>query len=379
MNDINNHHRFINSLRDGVVIIDPQGVTQFINHAALQMLSVNPNDFVGVKLDEKLIIQSEHGQSVSVQELLIGPVLSEMTSRTIDRTGGTGYFFVRSDRSQFPVSMTAFPFQASSFEPGVTMVFHDITAEEKIEQSKSEFVSLISHQLRTPVNIVSWYAEKLYNEKKGDLNPKQQEYLREIMASNKRIIDLVSAIVNVSRTDLDSLKNKREDVELASLVKDTLRQLLLSAEEKNISIEQAYEIEPAFITESDKEYMGVALHNVIKNAIKYTGDGGHIIIRLRQVHDGESVLINGVATSLNDGFLISIQDNGLGIPDEQKEDVFVKLFRADNVKALDVTGLGLGLYIARSFINTLGGKVWFDSKVRQGTTFYIFAPKQLPL
>ena len=372
--NINMQEVFLNGITDGLIIIDDKGEVLFINHAALQMLSMTREDFVGRKLNDRLIIQTNQAQAAKLDDIIIKPTNKSHKPMTVGKTSSEGYFFVRSDRSLFPVSMTAIPTRLFSSEAGSTIIFYDLSADEKIEHAKSEFVSLVSHQLRTPVNIVSWYAEKLLSQKKGNLNEKQQDYLKEITMSNKRIVDLVQAIVNVSRTDLDRLRNKHEEVDVISLSKEALKQLEPIVKQKKLTIEEQYQSESLILEGSDREYVSVIINNIVANALKYTVEGGHVTVHVANIDAGDQFAAGNNKVAPKDGVLISVNDNGLGIPDDQKDQIFTKLFRADNVKALDVTGLGIGLYVAKSFVEQLSGQIWFKSRIREGSTFYIYIP-----
>ncbi len=366
--------RFLNMLRDAVIVMDSEGTITFINHAVASMLNVSREEMVGGSLRDRLIVQTEHGQSANVDTLLIIPTLQEKKFLVISEKTSGNHFVARRDRSQFPASFMTIPERIIGEGDGMTLIFYDVSDEEMIEKSKSEFVSLISHQLRTPVNITSWYTEKLVNQKKGDLNEKQKQYLDEITISNRRIIDLVSAIVNVSRTDLDRLKSKLETVDIISAIEEETRIFSDVVTKKEITVERNYETDSIEINQSDREYITVIIHALFNNAFKYNKQGGLVEITVRKVSAQVVLDVESNIIAEHDGVVVSIRDTGLGIPDHQKEGIFTKLFRADNVKALDVTGLGLGLYVTRSFVEVLDGHIWFKSQLHEGSTFSFYLP-----
>jgi signal transduction histidine kinase len=199
--------------------------------------------------------------------------------------------------------------------------------------------------------------------------------LDEVQKSNRRVTDLVQAIVNVSRTDLSRLKHKHEPVNVKTVIEKLHNDATTMATQKSISIDLDINDGNYEFSDSDFELVSVVLRNILTNAVRYTQDGGHIRISLREVVQNEVIDEVRNARAQCRGALFCIADNGIGIPDEEQESVFNKLFRATNVQALDVTGVGLGLYVAHGFVVELGGQIWFKSKLREGTEFYIFIPE----
>jgi len=226
---------------------------------------------------------------------------------------------------------------------------------KELDRAKTEFVGLASHQLRTPLTAVAWYAEMLLGKDFGELNEKQEDYLREIYAGNRRMIDLVDDLLNTSRIDMGTLKVKPEPVDPTAVMKNTLNEFLPQINQKKISIEEKYAPNLPRI-KADPEHLGIVFQNLISNAAKYTPPKGKIMVEMRR---------------RNAHILVKITDNGWGIPTAQQKRIFTKLFRADNVRKRDTEGTGLGLYIVRAIVKKSGGKIWFESKEGKGTTFYI--------
>ncbi|MDD3487509.1 MAG: HAMP domain-containing sensor histidine kinase [Candidatus Moranbacteria bacterium] len=231
----------------------------------------------------------------------------------------------------------------------------NLARSRELDQAKTEFVGLASHQLRTPLTAVSWYTEMLLGKDFGKLNPKQEEYLKEIYAGNRRMIDLVDDLLNTSRIDMGTLKVKLENVDLTKTMDITLDELAPQTEKKNLSIRKKYgENLPEL--KLDPELLGIVFQNIVSNAVKYTPARGSISVGIKKI---------------NSHIQVKIADNGWGIPKNQQKKIFTKLFRADNVRKMDTEGTGLGLYIARAIVKKFKGKLWFESKEGEGTTFYI--------
>jgi len=231
----------------------------------------------------------------------------------------------------------------------------NLAKTKELDQAKTEFVGLASHQLRTPLTSISWYTEILLKKDFGDLNAKQMDYLGEIYAGNQRMIDLVDDLLNTSRIDMGTLNVKPEIINLVETMENILNEFSSQISQKNISVEKKISRNLSLV-KIDPEHLGIVFQNILSNAVKYTPPKGKISIEIRKK---------------NSHILVKIADNGWGIPESQQKKIFTKLFRADNVRKKDMEGTGLGLYIARAIVKKSGGKIWFESKENKGTTFYI--------
>lgn len=234
----------------------------------------------------------------------------------------------------------------------------DVTREKEVDKAKTEFVSLASHQLRTPLTAIKWYAEILSDEKKSHLSSTEKKYLSQIIDGNERMIELVNDLLNVSRLDLGTFNVEPKSTDLIKLAKTITSDMTPQIETKHIKLVQKYDKElPPIMT--DPKLMRVVIENILSNSVKYTPDKGSVDISI---------------VKEKDNFLISIQDNGMGIPDAQQKQIFTKLFRADNATTSAAEGTGLGLYMVRGIVENAGGKIWFESKENKGTTFFVTLP-----
>ncbi len=240
----------------------------------------------------------------------------------------------------------------------------------RVDQAKSEFVSLASHQLRTPPTAINWFSERLLSGKVGKLTPKQREYFSEIRHSNERMIELIDALLNVSRIDLGVLAVYPGPVVLRTVVHKALSDLKADILERKIQIRETY---PPTIknVQADKHLLYVIIHNLLTNAIHYSPVGGTVSVRAVSRRRGTSV---GGRAMLEDRLILIVSDNGYGIPDEQQGQIFTKFFRADNVRKQQTYGTGLGLFIVKSILDKTGGDIWFQSQENKGTTFYVAFP-----
>ncbi|NMB48241.1 HAMP domain-containing histidine kinase [Candidatus Kuenenbacteria bacterium] len=226
---------------------------------------------------------------------------------------------------------------------------------------KTEFVSIASHQLRTPLSIIKWYVEFLAQKnKQANLTPEQINYLKIISDSNQRMIRLVNDLLDISRIEGKRIQIHPEKVSLVELSKNIIQENQPLADKKNIkvSIKSDDNIPLLFV---DPKRISMVVENLFSNAVKYIKEenGGTISV---EIFREDSKII------------FSIADNGVGIPDKDKKKIFKKFFRAENTMKLQTSGTGLGLFIAKAIIESHKGTMWFVSKEGEGTTFYFKLP-----
>jgi signal transduction histidine kinase len=237
-------------------------------------------------------------------------------------------------------------------------IIREIEQMARLNKSKSEFVSIASHQLRTPLSAIQWETDLLLSKFGEGLNEKQRENIKNIDILSHRMAKLVGDLLDVAKIDQGNLILKKERIDLVKITKDLVAEIKPVAESRKIKVLFNSEKTNIEII-GDIERIELALENLISNAVKYTLEGGEVTINLSQQDD--------VA-------LFSVKDSGVGIPINQQAQVFSKFFRSNNVLRMQTEGTGLGLYIAESIVNKSGGNIWFESKENSGTTFNISLP-----
>lgn len=229
----------------------------------------------------------------------------------------------------------------------------DITEQKKLDRAKTEFVSLASHQLRTPVSTIKWYTEMLLSGDLGEMSPKQKDYVNIVYKVNEDMVELINTLLNVSRIEIGTLKVEKTDTNVAELAESVLLELSAQIESKKLNIFRQYNGSLKKV-ENDPKLLRIVLQNLLSNAVKYTPEHGNIRIIFK-----ESLL----------GKTIMIADSGVGIPEAEQDKIFTKMFRASNVYGGQ--GTGLGLYLVKSIVKTIGGEISFVSEENKGTTFTI--------
>ncbi len=229
----------------------------------------------------------------------------------------------------------------------------------RLNRMKSEFVSVASHQLRTPLSAIRWEAELLLSKfRKEAVSSKQRHSIENINALSEKMTKLVNDLLDVARIDQGRLIIKKVPVNIIDIVEDAI--VGVSAITKTRNIEVALRDKKKIpLVIGDPEKLRMVVENLLNNSIKYTINHGKIEIRL--VKKGNFIIF-------------SIKDNGVGIPTEQHSRVFDKFFRSDNVVKYQTEGTGLGLYIAKNILEQLNGKIWFDSVEGLGSIFSFSIP-----
>ncbi|MBZ9572119.1 PAS domain S-box protein [Patescibacteria group bacterium] len=269
------------------------------------------------------------------------------------------YTFLTKDGREFPAELSASIIRDSSDKPMAFMaITKDISERKKADQAKTEFVSLTSHQLRTPLTTINWYSEMLLLGKAGKLYNQQKKYLEEIYTANQQLVKSVNALLNVSRIELGILGIKPEPINLTEIADSVLSGLSPQIKNKKLKVEKNYSKNLPIIN-ADPNIMRIVFQNLLSNAVKYIPERGRVKLLIKKQKSD---------------VLIKVLDTGYGIPKTQQSRIFTKFFRADNIREKEPDGTGLGLYIVKSVLEQSGGKIWLESEENKGTTFYATIP-----
>jgi len=347
----------IESIAEGFLAIDLSGKILTANRSAKTNLRYEQEQLLNAHFSSILNLHTKEGKPLPRKEHFVQRALDE--KETVNTLPTDTILCERKDGTRFPISITATPFLMGMEIRGVVVTFRDITEEKRIDRMKSEFISLASHQLRTPLTAIGWYIELMQNEL-SSLSGDQQDYVAQIMNSHRRMVDLVNSLLNASRIELGKLRIDPEETELETLVNTMVKELTPQMQEKHIRFSQRLPKKlPVFL---DVNLVQTVLGNLLSNAVKYTLKEGSI--ELLVMTDQQELRFE-------------VHDTGMGIPKEQQHRIFEKLFRADNVRKTDTEGTGIGLYIAREIVRAWGGKLWYQSEEGKGTTFSFTVPVKM--
>lgn len=340
----------LSHMTDGVIATDRHGNVSIINQMAQDFLNIKADDAINKPISQILGL----GEEYTSQDLI-----SSQSDMQVTVNGGAN------DEMILHASFTLIK-RVTGFVSGAVCVLHDVTEQIKNEDEQRQFVSNVSHELRTPLTSVRAYIEAL-NEgawKDPEIAP---QFLQVTQDETERMIRMVNDLLVLSRMDRGTTKLELEWVNFTDFVSHLLNRFDMivehdqgeaQSESKRYVIKRDLGNQALWI-EIDTDQMMRVIDNIMNNAIKYSPDGGTITVRLRQRQNQ---------------VLLSIADQGLGIPRKDLSKIFDRFYRADKARSRAQGGTGLGLAIAKEIVNVHGGKIWADSREGHGSTFYISLP-----
>ena len=332
-------------MTDGVIATDRRGKIVIINEMAMEMLNVTQETAIGRSILEVLKKEKEF----SLRKLL-------------ENEEELSFNFSTPENPLILQGGFSLIQRETGFISGIVCVLHDVTEQEKIERERRDFVSNVSHELRTPLTSMRSYLEALIDGawKDPEIAP---NFLQVTQEETDRMIRMISDLLNLSRMDAGNSELELEYIninELMSHVLDRFDMMIQSSDrpKKAFSIKREFTNRQIW-TEIDTDKMMQVFDNIMNNAIKYSPDGGTITCRLQETHNS---------------VVISVSDQGMGIPRKDLPHVFDRFYRVDKARARSMGGTGLGLAISKEVIQRHGGKIWVDSIEGKGTTFYVSLP-----
>lgn len=334
-------------MSDGVIATDRRGKIIIVNNRAVDLLGLNREEAVGKSIMKVLDLSKEF----TFRQLL---ETNEDLILHIDEGEGKADSILQGEFSVIQ--------RDTGFISGVVCVLTDITEQEKVEQERRNFVSNVSHELRTPLTSVKSYTESLQDGawKDPDIAPL---FLQVISTETERMIRMITDLLNLSRMDQGKLQLEREYVSMNDLFSHILDRfdMVLQSEayrNKNYKIQRDLTQRTLWV-DIDQDKVTQVIDNIMNNALKYSPDGGTITCRLMETHNS---------------VVLSITDEGMGIPRKDLQHIFERFYRVDKARARSMGGTGLGLAISREVLMLHGGRIWATSVENKGSTFFISLP-----
>ena len=326
--------------------VDPVLVTDHLD----RLLLMNPAAWDTLDLKESIAIGHPVKDIIS-QPVLVDSLLNpEKTKNAVEVTLKGGRVF------QATVSQIV----GEDRQLGCVCVLRDITYLKEIDELKSDFVSTVSHDLRSPLTLMRGYATML--ELVGNLNQQQMGYIRKIITGVESMSRLIENLLDLGRIEAE-IGLKLETLSIHDIITTVTEALELHAKQKNITLHVSESAQTMPLIEADQALLQQALHNLVENAIKYTPEGGEVRVNY------------GVD---NTQMLFVVQDNGVGISPIDQERLFEKFYRVERREITEQKGTGLGLAIVKSIAEQHGGEVWVESELGVGSTFYLAIPIRHP-
>lgn len=342
----------IANLTDGLVMLSREKNVIMVNPKAEEYLGVSEEEILGKKVDDKELL-------VKYPRLKYFFSWFPRSSKDLTKVEKEEVEIANDNKEFFDIYTTSV-LDRQGKALGIVKTFHDITRDKLIDQMKTEFISIASHQLRTPLAGFKWFIELMLRERVGEITAQQRELLEKMEENNESLIDLIEHLLNISRIEQGRMDFKFRRGNFATLIKKEIDILEPKAQAKDIKIEFIKEGKEVPEFKYDEEKISFALQNLIDNAIKYTKPGGRVIIKEE--------------LKAPDQVQVAVTDTGIGIDDGSKKRVFTKFFRSSAARVLAPQGTGLGLNIAKNIIDKHKGKIWFDTNIGKGTTFYFTLP-----
>jgi PAS domain S-box-containing protein len=338
---------------NGILVIDASGTILLINDAARKLLAIEEEDALKQPFD-RVLHPSEQGvkyhdayDPVSgfkqrVLETKKPLVITEMNF--IDKNGETKTF-----------NFSANPIYNKENElTRMIIVLQDVTLNYQLEKMRMDFVSIASHELRTPLTSINGYLSLLMNGDAGEAETRL--YIERINASVGRLGKLVKSILNVSRIEQNRMKVDKKPCNLYRIANDELANFIPLAEEKKITLYALSGYYSHYRVFADEDMLREVIMNYISNAIKYTNEGGEVRLIIKDDVPG--------------ALRFEVKDNGIGIEPKHQKNLFSQFYRVDSELVQQQQGTGLGLYIAKRYMESMGGQVGIESQLAVGSSFY---------
>jgi PAS domain S-box-containing protein len=343
------------SIGDGAISTDEFGRITRVNPAAQLLLGYTEKELLGEWFPKMIIAVNDADQPINLIDRPITKAF--LTGKPIsDKT-----HLRRKDGSKVAVAISASPILLKGRPLGLIEVFRDITFEQEVDRMKSEFISLASHQLRTPLSAIKTYSHMLADGYMGKMTDTQHETLEHIISGADRMNALISTLLNITRIESGTIQVTTKLQRIDRIADEVIKELSLIASDKHIKLSLSTRGQDSLSVRTDSLIVKEVLINLITNAIKYTPAAGKVVLLVRPRR--------------ND-VIIEVRDSGWGIPKYDQEQIFSKFFRSQNIVKRETTGTGLGLYLVKGLVEALGGNIWFTSSEEKGTTFYVSLPRQ---
>jgi len=368
----------LSTIEDGVVFMDEQGTIQLFNPGAAAITGWDSDDAVGLDWKSVFTFMDKKGEPVAQDDtpfaraLRTGQTVRDNEANIVSKSNMT----IATNFSVTPIIVNAQP-------TGLVGIFRDVSAERQEENQRAEFISTASHEMRTPVAAIEGYLSLALNEKVATIDSRAKDYLEKAHASTKHLGELFQDLLTSAKAEDGRLTNHPEVVEMGAFMEQLTSDLHFSAQKKNLGIDFVIGnstvlnntvidasspvamsggdkvIRPLYYTQVDPDRMREVITNLFDNACKYT-DQGKISLGLT----GNDSVVQ-----------LYVRDTGHGIPPEDIGHLFQKFYRVDNSATRTIGGTGLGLFICRKIVELYRGRIWVESALGQGSTFYINLPR----
>ncbi len=354
----------LQSIREGVIIVSPNGNIRLANQAACELTGRAPSELDGVYYDSVINLLDETGNRVSEGR---NPINNALKNKEYGEVRDLNIVAADNNKNT-PVSIIITPTREEN--PSLVVTFRDIARELKEERERSEFISTASHEMRTPVASIEGYLGLAMNPSTATVDDRGMDYLKKAHEASQHLGRLFQDLLDTTKLDDGQMKPQLEPVDIVALVKSIADGQIPNITAKGLgyqfgsgSVDQQLSggkrIDQLIYASVDKDFLHEVLNNLIENAIKYTPAGW--------------VTVNVRADNYN--VQIIVEDTGIGVARSELSHIFQKFYRVDNRDTREIGGTGLGLYLVQQRVEAMNGRVWAESELGKGTRFIVMLPR----
>lgn len=345
----------ISGMKDGIIVYDQDFIVRLFNSGAENIFNLRAGEIIGKKLSP----ESARDPKLEVLTKIIFQSLAPQVVR-------------QSAENEYPQTADL-SFTEPSLELRVTTdrihdergnitgflkIVRDQTREIELLKSKSEFITVAAHQLRTPLSALNWSFQSLSKE---NLNDSQKELVQTGLGASANLLKIVEDLLNVAKIEEGKFGYNFQEINLAVFLQELVGQSLSVAKAYGVKVYMEPAQEQFLMVNVDAERISLAVANLLENAIKYNVPNGKVVLSIERQAGAPYLQVN-------------VSDTGLGMSKETMDKLFTKFFRGENAVAKETDGSGLGLYMVKNIIRRHGGKIWVESELNRGTTFHFTLP-----
>ncbi|HEX4774059.1 MAG TPA: ATP-binding protein [Candidatus Saccharimonadales bacterium] len=361
----------INTIEDGVILIDNQQTIQLINPAAAALCGWKAEDATGINVGQVLKLATNKSEPLADSDNPLKKVLQDGQSSHYDT------ILMTPSNQQVSINLRMTPLMGDDQQvTAAVAVFSNVSAERAEEKQRADFISTASHEMRTPVAAIEGYLALALNDKVATIDTRARDYLEKAHSSTQHLGKLFQDLLTSAKAEDGRLTSHPAVVEMGEFLEQLTGDFHLIAEKKGLFMEFTVGganatinatqpegggkvIKPLYYVYADPDRLREVITNLFDNAVKYTPEG-KITIGLT----GNDRVVQ-----------MYVRDTGPGIPAEDLPHLFQKFYRVDNSATRTIGGTGLGLFICRKIVELYNGRIWAESKVNEGSNFYINLPR----
>jgi signal transduction histidine kinase len=337
------------SIPDPVIMTDEGNKLLLMNQAAQRLLRIKGTDWEGKSLDQ--IVSGEHWLKLLSRGGVTSEELAQRDTLLPIQQPDMQVLYFRPRQTTIV--------DESNKILGVVTLLQDVTRFKNLDRMKSEFIATVSHELRTPLTSINMAVDILSQEVLGKVNSPQRDMLATAKDDCERLTKLVKELLDLSRLESGKYELKRERINLRALVEESLKPLRLQFREKGIHLNTEIPLETPEVP-GDQQQLSWVITNLVSNALRYTPADGTVTIH---------------SDLVDDSVRVSVRDSGRGIPRDAVEVIFDKFVQVKQATDATPGSVGLGLAIAKEVVEAHGGKIWVESSVGEGSTFFFTIPR----